>query len=145
MLFIDIVLSLAAAAFVSSAFIDRRRARNNRALLAENEKMKEVVFSFFDDTDSSPRYPHDWGRPTEDIVYTSKSPLSNDVVVANTAVCTKCQLVHRYIVRGFSLAKKSVPELEGFYFSGIKVADRGCPVKSPEFVDVFDTTIIDQP
>jgi len=82
----------------------------------------------FDGSEFNTWYQHDWSEPSKDILYTSKAPWSYDQVIVHVAVCSKCQMVHRYIVSGMDLAiKKGLQTEEGFYFASVKMPNPGCP------------------
>ena len=65
--------------------------------------------------------------------------LSFDQVIVSVSICTKCQLVHRYIVKGRELAKKKGldNELEGYWHNNMKVFDQGC-----HYTDIIDLPIV---
>lgn len=127
----EIALVVAGAALLLSNIKAKNTKQSNTKLLAENSAMAESLFdggSPFQRDPDEPWYQHDWTEPERDVLYTSKLPWSYDQVLVNVAVCRKCQTVHRYIVSGTELAKqKGLQVEEGFYYSGLKISNQGCP------------------
>jgi hypothetical protein len=129
MIIIDIVLVAAVAALIATNLRDRRLLRENQKLLAQNTTISEYMLeptspgSLTEEPNN-----HDWSNPPiEDTVFTSRSPISYERVILNVSHCKRCKLVHRYIVSGWDLAKKKgLLDVEGFYYAGIKVPNRGC-------------------
>lgn len=129
MIGVDVILAISTATLAASYVKDYLQKKRIEKLQKEKEQMQEVAESLIDTKDEKPKYDHSWLPPTEDVIFKSINPLSNDVVVARSAVCNKCQVVHRYIVRGQSVAEKNSLNVDGFYMGGVRVPERGCSIK----------------
>jgi hypothetical protein len=143
MLVVDLVLGAAVVALIATNLRDKKLLKENRKLLTENRHISEYMLGDPIEGNFSNPTPHDWSDPQPDTVLTSKSPLSYDRVVVNVTHCNRCKLVHRYIVSGYSLAKKKgLLDVEGFYRSGVKVPNQGCEFKHEH--EIIDITLDDE-
>ncbi len=130
MIGIDAIIAFSTVTLLIDFFKSKRTAKKFKSLEKENLSIKEVVASLMDQDNGEPLYDHSWNDTTDDVVYKSINPLSNDVVVARTAVCSKCQMIHRYVINGSLVAKKKNLDIDGFFLSGVRITDLGCRVKS---------------
>ena len=124
---VEIILSAAAITLAWTNARARSIHIQDKKLLTDNLMMAEhVLEAGMPDTEAL--HQHNWSKPTQDILYMSKVPWSYDQVVMNVSVCSKCQIVHRYIVSGMELAKKKgLCAEEGLFYSGVKVIGMSCP------------------
>ena len=124
MIFVDIALGAAILALLATNYRDRKLLNENKKLLGQNNTFSQYLLGEGDKTD---QVPHQWTEPVQDVIAVSKSPVSFDRVVIAVCSCKKCQMVHRYVIQGHSLAKKKgLMDIEGFYLSGNKVVNNGC-------------------
>lgn len=132
MLVIELLLGAACLALIATNVRDKKLIRQNRLLSSQNDRMGQYLLEEGDEERHRAKTrPHRWSPPHSDVVYKSKSPVSYDRVVMSISVCADCQLVHRYLVEGHTLAqKKGLTYLEGFYLGGVKTVDRGCFIES---------------
>ena len=138
MLIVDVVLGAAVIALIATNVRDKRILKENQKLLAENQHISEYMLGEPSEIDYKEPNPHDWSEAVSDTIFTSKSPVSYERVVVNTTHCKNCKLVHRYIIKGYALAKKkNLLGVEGFYRSGVKVRNQGCEfVLEHEVIDI---------
>jgi len=122
-LIIDIILGTAVVALFATNVRDKKLLKENKKLSSQNQTFSQYLLGDGEDTHA----PHEWGEPVEDVVFTSKSPVSFDRVILQVASCHKCKMVSKHIVQGHALAqKKGLVDLEGFFFSGVKTTNPGC-------------------
>lgn len=128
MLLIDVILGLAVSTLVAAGVKAKRLKRHNKMLVSQNDKMGDCLLVSGDDSgNKSKLVHHTWSVPSSDVIYKSRNPVSYDRVIIHISVCHKCQLVHKYVVAGHSLAaRKNLMHVEGFYSGGIRVSDAGC-------------------
>lgn len=127
----EFALAVAALALAVNNYRARDIQNRDQKLLAEHSAMAESLLesgSPFQRDELDPWYKHDWSESTKDVIYTSKLPWSYDQVIVEVKSCNKCQTVSRHIVKGLSLARKKALQFEeGFYYSGAKFINPGCP------------------
>lgn len=94
-------------------------------LEAQNDNLTEALMLPPSSIDSKPYVPHEWVYVTEETVH--YNIFSMDSVRTRVEKCTRCGLLHRFIINGYTLAKsKGMTDIEGFYNNGMKCADVGC-------------------
>jgi hypothetical protein len=124
---VETMLAIAAIAVAWTNIHARNVQLRDKKLLTDNLTMAEHVLDA-DTLSTDVLHQHNWSKPIQDILYASKVPWSYDKVVMNVSVCSKCKIVHRYIVSGMELArKKGLCAEEGLFHSGIKVMVMSCP------------------
>jgi hypothetical protein len=120
---IDIILGAACIALLATNIRDKKLLKENKKLQSQNQTFTQYLLG---DGETKPT-PHEWGEPVEDLVFTSKSPVSYDKVVLQVSSCSRCKIVSKHIIQGQALAqKKGMLDLEGFFFAGVKVTNSGC-------------------
>ena len=135
MFVIDVILAAACVALFATNVRDKRLLRENKKLQSQNGTISQYLLG---DGSEGHAIPHDWGDPAEDVIFTSKSPVSYDKVVLEITSCRKCKMISKHIVQGHALAqKKGFVDMEGFFFDGVKTANYGC-LKDNDIEEVLE-------
>ena len=147
------IAEVALTAAVIAIAIDHFRIKSSEdrvsRILAEHGIIADLAINFGDRDETDLWYPHSWSKPTTDVIYTSRLPWSYEQVVVNITHCEKCRMVHRHVVKGMKLAiHKGLQMEDGFYHSGVKTANPGCPFPdriAGSDLSAFDDMVIDGP
>jgi len=144
---VEVALTAAAVAIVVDHFRMKAVKERDQRILITHGIIADLAINFGEKDETDLWYPHRWSKPTRDVIYTSKLPWSYDQVIANVTHCEKCRMVHRHITKGMKLATYKGLQIEdGFYHSGVKTANPGCPFPDrimTSNISAFNSTVID--
>jgi len=125
-MFLEVFLVFAMGVVMYNIHKTKKVNKNVKILERDNQNLSEAfLLPMFSEFESGEYLEHSWFNQSVETIH--HDIFSMSVVKINTKFCKKCNMVHRHIYSGYTLAKnKGLSDIEGFYANGIKCFDKGC-------------------